>query len=664
MIDDHSKQAESAGRRVAAASEERAGLSPAEWPKLKALLSELQDLKLSEREERIRQAYPNDSALRRYALDLLNQATCSTERLSSTKSWSGPGKGDRSTPLTFAPGDMCGDYRVKKQIGAGGMGLVFLAEDTMLGRVVALKTLKVLSDHEVDTSRARTQILEEARRQAALRTHAHIATLLHVTHVGDSNHTPVLVMEYVEGTPASAQVANGPVRPERVLRWAGQVADAIDHAHIHGILHCDLKPANIQINTNDDAKVLDFGLARAIHSSSEEGLIGGTLPYMAPEQLQDGVFSEASDMYSFGVTLFELFTGRRPFDAPTRGDLVLEILGSPRPKASALVPTLRPELDAVLEKALAKEPAQRFRTGRELIEALRRALKLRDKIHWPTPLQWVAIMLGAIVLATGLGFVTSRALDIGLGRIGAFRTESPLDWPGWGFMSLTAPVLMLAVVYVGLHIAWSLVKAALKIPAVGRVCAPVVEAFGRGYKRVRSLPNSALTQLLLALQVASLALICWYYYPLVQSLITFANPSDPGSLAELRPSNGIEAHNPFRYLLSAELFVFASAWYRLLRRSSKQNLGVVPSGGAIAGGAVVLVTLFAFALPFRPIYHAEFQRVMYGSARCYWIAEQSAEVLLYCPLKFPRQLTVKVNDPLLVKTEKTENIFQVYDDPK
>jgi hypothetical protein len=173
--------------------------------------------------------------------------------------------------------------------------------------------------------------------------------------------------------------------------------------------------------------------------------------------------------------------------------------------------------------------------------------------------------------------------------------------------------------------------------------------------------NPALAQRLLALQVVGLALIFWYFYPLVRALIAFTNPDDSASLMELRPNNGAEAHNPFRYLLSAEVFISSASWFWLLRRSGKQSFGVVPSGRAIAGGAVLLLTLFSFALPFVPLHQANFQRVRYGSATCYWIAEQASEVLLFCPLRFPRQLTVPADDAMLVKTGTIENIFKVFD---
>ncbi len=221
-----------------------------------------------------------------------------------------------------------GPYRIVDRLGAGGMGEVFLAFDTRLGRKVALKSL---TDPSLDTPRTRERLLREARAAAHV-THPNIAAIYDVLDTGEH---PCIVMEYAQGETLSAIAGRGPMAWREVTKVALQLVDALAHAHASGIVHRDLKPLNVVLTPDGIVKVLDFGLARVRDvepetSASDEltreqiashaGRLAGTTAYMAPEQFVGKPASHLSDIYSLGVTLYELLTGRRPFDGASAED--------------------------------------------------------------------------------------------------------------------------------------------------------------------------------------------------------------------------------------------------------------------------------------------------------------------------------------------------------
>ncbi len=274
-----------------------------------------------------------------------------------------------------------GPYRIVNRLGAGGMGEVFLAFDTRLGRNVALKSL---SDPSLDAPRARARLLREARAAAQI-SHPNIAAIYDILETGDH---PCIVMEYAQGESLAALVGRGPMPCAEVLEIARQILDAVAHAHTAGVIHRDLKPANIVLTPEGVVKILDFGLARAQEAEepvspdaevtrdlteTRVGTIAGTPAYMAPEQLIGSPASALSDIYSLGATLFELFAGRRPFEAATPSALAWEIVSKPTPRVSDLVPSVPGPLAAVVSKAMAKDPADRYQSAAEMRGDLRRA---------------------------------------------------------------------------------------------------------------------------------------------------------------------------------------------------------------------------------------------------------------------------------------------------
>jgi serine/threonine protein kinase len=251
-----------------------------------------------------------------------------------------------------------GRYELQRQLGKGGMGTVYLARDTQLERLVALKVPNL----EGDPSHAR-QFLREARAAAAL----HHPNICPVYDSGEIDGRPFLTMAYVEGEPLSARVSRGPLPIDEATSLVRTLADALDEAHRAGVVHRDLKPANILYNSKGQPVITDFGLARRSTStsgmsSSGQGIFG-TPAYMAPEQVNGDskTIGPTSDVYALGVVLYELLTGTRPFDG-TLGTLLARITTEDTEPPSRRRPEIDERLDALCLKALAKKPNERFKS--------------------------------------------------------------------------------------------------------------------------------------------------------------------------------------------------------------------------------------------------------------------------------------------------------------
>ena len=281
--------------------------------------------------------------------------------------------------MTIAPGRRLGPYEILSAIGAGGMGEVYRARDTRLDRIVAIK---VLPDHFADRAELRERFDREARTIASLN-HPHICTLYDVGH---QDGTDYLVMEYIEGETLTQRLQKGPLPLDQVLRHAIEIADALDKAHRKGITHRDLKPGNIML-TKSGSKLLDFGLAKlrqdvppatpfselptANNAITAEGTILGTLQYMAPEQVEGKEVDARTDIFAFGVVLYEMATGKKAFEGKSQASLMAKILETDPAPMTALAPMTPPALDHVVKRCLAKDPDERWQSAKDICEQLR-----------------------------------------------------------------------------------------------------------------------------------------------------------------------------------------------------------------------------------------------------------------------------------------------------
>jgi eukaryotic-like serine/threonine-protein kinase len=261
-----------------------------------------------------------------------------------------------------------GRYRLVRRIGVGGMGEVWEADDTVLGRRVALK---VLVQELADDARATSRFVREARATAKL-THPNVTR---VYDFGRDGGVPYLVMEFLEGETLADRLAGGPMPPAEAARICAAVADALEAAHSRGIIHRDIKPGNVLLTSAGEVKVMDFGIAAAAdetHSTTGSGLYG-TAAYISPERAAGQAATPAADVYSLGAVLYELLTGRPPFigDSPV---LVVRahLQEQPRP-VRELAPWVPVRLADTCEAALAKDPAQRPSSAAALAIRLRTA---------------------------------------------------------------------------------------------------------------------------------------------------------------------------------------------------------------------------------------------------------------------------------------------------
>ncbi len=264
-----------------------------------------------------------------------------------------------------------------RQLGQGGMGQVWEAHDTTnLRRSVAIKMITSLAGGEGEADEARARFLREARITSHLQ-HPNIVTVHDLVEVDDgSSKVLLLVMELLRGEGLDAVLRRGPVPLARAAEWGAQVCDALAEAHRSGVLHRDIKPSNIQILPSGATKILDFGIARAADPAAtgdrltQTGFIVGTLPYMSPEQL-NGRPEARSDLYALGCVLFEMITGRLPFQAPDTVGYITAHVSQRPPAPSSIRPGIPPAWDELVLTLLSKEPRRRYSSAVDTARVLR-----------------------------------------------------------------------------------------------------------------------------------------------------------------------------------------------------------------------------------------------------------------------------------------------------
>src|SRR5215470_10472053 len=363
-------------------------MTPERWKQVDQLLQEALELEPAERAAFLDRACGDDHELRREVESLIGfHGRAETFIETPPAEMAAALLRSKETRA----GQTIGHYEIVREIGSGGMGKVYLARDTQLGRQVALKLL--LPRFTEDAQRVR-RLRQEARVASALN-HPNIIIIYEIGEApidpGESGSLHFIATEFIEGRTLDALIKSGEMKLVEALEVAIQVAGALSAAHAAGIIHRDIKPENIMLRPDGYVKVLDFGLAklnerqandptRSDQVETDPGTILGTLSYMSPEQARGLEIDARSDIFSLGVVLYEMITGRRPFKGATPADAIASLLGEKPPPLDKESSSPGGRLQRLVECMLAKDCAERFQTAEEL----RRALKgLKQELTTP-----------------------------------------------------------------------------------------------------------------------------------------------------------------------------------------------------------------------------------------------------------------------------------------
>jgi eukaryotic-like serine/threonine-protein kinase len=322
----------------------------------------------------------------------------------------------RDMAMTVAAGTRFGAFEVLEWIGAGGMGEVYRARDTRLDRTVALKVIRSSELAERD----RLERFKREARAVSRLNHPHICALYDI---GEKDGEAFLVMEYVPGQTLASRLERGPLRIDEALRYGAEIAEALDAAHRSGVVHRDLKPSNIML-ARDGVKLLDFGLAKLRELDadrvatattvslglSEDGVILGSLPYMAPEQLEGKPIDPRADLFALGAVLYEMVTGHAPFQGSSKASLIVAIL-SQEPVAPITRQPLTPALlDRTIRRCLAKAPDERWQSAADLAAELKYVLEILNGREPPAPVSLVQRRRVVPTIIIAAGIITLAAL--------------------------------------------------------------------------------------------------------------------------------------------------------------------------------------------------------------------------------------------------------------
>ncbi len=354
-------------------------MTPEQYQRVGELYHAALELEPAAREGFLNRVCGDDATLRREVDSLLSASDKARTYFAAPATEVAAGLVDEQSHPSLV-GQSLNHYRVLSLLGAGGMGEVYLAFDTRLGRKVAIKVLPARFTRDAD----RVRRFEKEARAASSLNHPNLITIHEIGQVASAHH---IVTEFVEGETLRRQITQGALTIDTALEVAEQIASALAAAHAVGIIHRDIKPENVMVRPDGLVKVLDFGLAKLSRPdfppadpesstvaalSTESGVVMGTISYMSPEQVRGQKVDASSDIFSLGVVLYEMIAGRRPFEGGTKSDVIVALLtAEPLPLRQHC--TEAPvELERIVGKCLAKDRADRYQSAKELIADLKR----------------------------------------------------------------------------------------------------------------------------------------------------------------------------------------------------------------------------------------------------------------------------------------------------
>jgi serine/threonine protein kinase len=647
-------------------------MDAATWDRLKGVIADAMTRPPGDRQAFVRDRCADPSQVRD-ALSLLAYGETNPHFVARVTQEPDTPSGD---PDDLPIGTRIGQYEVVGRLGRGGMGQVFLGYDHELHRSVALKCLLSDGDAGADQSRIRA----EAQAAGAI-THPHIAGVYHVVDYGPR---AFIVMEYVAGESLSARMRRERLTMTQAVAIGRQLASALGAAHRSGVIHGDLKPANIQVTLDGSVKILDFGIAMILRTATTAGprettttdrapverrphqpaslAIGGTPPYMSPEQIAGVAVDERTDIFSLGVVLFEMVTARRPF-AGSDAMAIFKAQEDPAPRADGVDPAVPRALADVIAKALQVNVRDRYQSIAEMdraLAAVQRRLTQTARDVLKVWLPRIAIAVPLILLTLGvLGAIKTFGFNNNFGRTGAharFGVEPLGAYLRWGMLGIVPKLLVLTITMVVAMGTGMVIRTLELIGPIGRIARPVHAKVNALIHAVGLDRPSTLATALAGLGVAGVIVLGWYFSDLIAAFMASFNSAPVERLLPIRESAVARGYYQLAFSMLAVVLGVGLVRVLQLRQRQGSRDSLLPVA-ALAG--VIVVTLLLTEVSYRSLNHRDFERVDYAGSRCYIIGESGQEFLMLCPASAPpRNRVVQRDDPQLRRLGIIENVFR------
>jgi hypothetical protein len=565
-----------------------------------------------------------------------------------------------------------GPFTLLEELGRGGFATVYRAWDPQLRREIALK---VMLPSRLQASNG-DSMLREGQLIARVR-HPNVVTVYSVQREGEAIG---LAMEFVRGRTLAGLVAqNGPMDAADAAAIGSHVCEALDAVHALGLVHRDVKASNVMREDNGRIVLMDFGAGRDLSGDQGAGSgIIGTPQYIAPEVLLGARVTAAADIYALAVLLFFLVTGTHPIE----GKDFAEIGRAHREGRRRRLRDARPDLPApfvdLVDGALAAEPSKRFQTAlafrRALQSTLPTELQFRPSSQTSsgehvvaftentgarlTTIQRVAVAAGAaIALCGAMGFVTTTAFNIVLGRTGEFAAEGAVSYFVWGARSLVAPAVWVMALLLAFNVVALLLRTlAAHVKPLHKASIGIAVLAGRLLDAFSLRNANALGQALSVAAAAALVITAWVFSTLLAALASTVNDSPANELAVFG-SGHYDTHVSYRLTLNLVVLVLAAGIVAVLRYARQHAQALQPVTSVSMVGVLCLAFLL-MALPWRILFSDTFPVGSFGDQRCFILGETTDSTLISCPESAPpRNVVLRRGDARLADEHSLGRIF-------